>query len=86
VLEMRMNGKERRILREIEEALAREDPQFAQRIAAINRIEGADAMAYPEAGNHRAGSQIKHRLQLLFLAVLTVVTVMAVLVLVRFTG
>ncbi|WP_336212367.1 DUF3040 domain-containing protein [Nonomuraea sp. LPB2021202275-12-8] len=40
---MSLSGKERRILAEIEQALERDDPELARRVAAINRIEsGAD--------------------------------------------
>lgn len=43
---MSLTWKERRSLLEIEEALTREDPQFVDRIRAINRIEeGGDAAA-----------------------------------------
>jgi hypothetical protein len=44
VIAMSLSGKERRILAEIEHALALEDPDLARRVAAINSIEsGADA-------------------------------------------
>ncbi len=36
---MSMSGKERRILAEIEQALERDDPELARRVAAINDIE-----------------------------------------------
>ncbi|MFG3436190.1 DUF3040 domain-containing protein [Nonomuraea sp. NPDC047897] len=36
---MGLSGKERRILAEIEHALALEDPDLARRVAAINSIE-----------------------------------------------
>ncbi|MDR8409653.1 DUF3040 domain-containing protein [Nonomuraea sp. 3-1Str] len=36
---MSLSGKERRILAEIEYALALEDPDLARRVAAINSIE-----------------------------------------------
>ncbi len=36
---MSLSGKERRILAEIEQALEREDPELARRVAAINKIE-----------------------------------------------
>lgn len=39
VIAMGLSGKERRILAEIEHALALEDPDLARRVAAINSIE-----------------------------------------------
>jgi ribose 1,5-bisphosphokinase PhnN len=39
VIAMTLSGRERRILAEIEQALEREDPELAQRVAAINKIE-----------------------------------------------
>lgn len=39
VIGMGLSGRERRILAEIEQALEREDPDLAKRVAAINRIE-----------------------------------------------
>jgi hypothetical protein len=46
---MGLSGRERRILAQIEQALEREDPELAKRVAAINRIEaggGTFAQAY----------------------------------------
>lgn len=46
VIMMSLNGKERRILAEIEQALELEDPELAKRVAAINMIEsGGETLA-----------------------------------------
>ncbi|WP_162795011.1 DUF3040 domain-containing protein [Nonomuraea lactucae] len=39
---MSLTGKERRILAEMEHALALEDPDLARRVAAINSIESGE--------------------------------------------
>ncbi|MCK2221812.1 DUF3040 domain-containing protein [Actinomadura sp. ATCC 31491] len=41
---MGLSGRERRILAQIEQALEREDPELARRVAAINRIEAGDGL------------------------------------------
>ncbi|MEO3871748.1 DUF3040 domain-containing protein [Nonomuraea sp. B12E4] len=52
VIAMSLTGRERRILAEIELALEREDPELAQRVAAINKIE-SDGNAFPHACGDR---------------------------------
>ncbi|MGN9838443.1 DUF3040 domain-containing protein [Nonomuraea sp. H19] len=49
---MSLSGRERRILAEIELALEREDPELAERVAAINRIE-SDGGIFPQAYGDR---------------------------------
>ncbi|HEX4817224.1 MAG TPA: DUF3040 domain-containing protein [Nonomuraea sp.] len=49
---MSLSGRERRILAQIEEALEREDPDLARRVAAINKIE-AGGEFYPQAYGER---------------------------------
>ncbi|WP_143043855.1 DUF3040 domain-containing protein [Nonomuraea jiangxiensis] len=49
---MSLSGRERRILAEIEQALEREDPELAQRVAAINKIEG-EGNTFPQAYGER---------------------------------
>jgi len=46
---MSLSGRERRILAEIEQALEREDPELAKRVAAINKIESGGEAAPAEA-------------------------------------
>ncbi|QYC39123.1 hypothetical protein Nocox_07490 [Nonomuraea coxensis DSM 45129] len=41
---MGLSGRERRILAQIEQALEREDPELARRVAAINRIEAVGGL------------------------------------------
>ncbi|MFD1936628.1 MULTISPECIES: hypothetical protein [Nonomuraea] len=45
IIVMSMTWKERRSLFDIEDALARDDAEFVERINAINRIEADDASA-----------------------------------------
>ncbi|MBF8192905.1 DUF3040 domain-containing protein [Nonomuraea sp. K274] len=49
---MSLSGRERRILDEIEQALEREDPELAERVAAINRIESG-GNAFPQSYGER---------------------------------
>ncbi|MFC4114927.1 DUF3040 domain-containing protein [Nonomuraea zeae] len=49
---MSLSGRERRILAEIEQALEREDPDLAKRVAAINKIE-SDGDGFPQAYGDR---------------------------------
>ncbi|MEV1178647.1 DUF3040 domain-containing protein [Nonomuraea sp. NPDC049784] len=49
---MSLSGKERRILAEIEQALERDDPELAKRVAAINRIE-SDGNIFPQSYTDR---------------------------------
>ncbi|MGW0804890.1 DUF3040 domain-containing protein [Nonomuraea sp. NPDC002799] len=54
---MSLSGRERRILAQMEQALARDDPELAKRVAAINEIEAgkieAAGGAFPQAHGNR---------------------------------
>lgn len=73
VITMSMTGRERRLLAEIERALAQEDPQYVERIAAINRVQAGESS--PPAENE-AAPWIERRAWLLLLAALTVITLL----------
>ncbi|MGI5286500.1 DUF3040 domain-containing protein [Nonomuraea polychroma] len=77
---MRLTGRERRTLAEIEEALVRDDPAFAKRLAAINRIEAGDIPARPASWAF-GPLQIERRVVLLLLTALGVISLLVIAVL-----
>ncbi|MGP3919823.1 DUF3040 domain-containing protein [Nonomuraea sp. 10N515B] len=81
VIFMSLTGRERRTLAEIEDALVREDPAFAQRIAAINRIEAGDTPVRPASSAFWPRPWIERRVVLLLLAALGVITLLVIAVL-----
>ncbi|WP_345575581.1 DUF3040 domain-containing protein [Nonomuraea rosea] len=77
---MSLSGRERRILAEIEQALEREDPDLAKRVAAINKIE-AGGEGFPQAYGDRFRMWALAHVWVLFTigAVLIVLLLLAVL-------
>ncbi|MCP2345503.1 DUF3040 domain-containing protein [Nonomuraea roseoviolacea] len=81
VIAMGLSGKERRILAEIEHALALEDPDLARRVAAINSIE-AGGEGYMRPYGERARGWVRRHVWLIVLSVLLVVALLTLAVLV----
>ncbi|MFG6199144.1 DUF3040 domain-containing protein [Nonomuraea sp. JJY05] len=80
VMAMSLSGKERRILAEIEQALEREDPELAKRVAAINKIE-SDGDIFPRAYGDRLRMWVLAHVWMIFSAgaLLIVLLLLAVL-------
>ncbi|MEW9547454.1 DUF3040 domain-containing protein [Nonomuraea sp. NPDC050783] len=70
---MGLSGRERRILAQIEQALEREDPELARRVAAINRIEAGDGLPQRPCGDRVRGWALAHPWAVLVGAVLVMV-------------
>ncbi|GAA2379052.1 hypothetical protein GCM10010404_39240 [Nonomuraea africana] len=83
LIRMSMTGNERRILEEIEQALMREDPAFAERIATIYRIECGEASPAPI---QRRQPRIERRVWILLLGALTVIVILVSAVLMSYQG
>ncbi|MDP4510531.1 DUF3040 domain-containing protein [Nonomuraea turcica] len=74
---MPLTWRERRILAEIEDALAREDPQLVERMTAIHNVESG---AGPSRG--RSLPRLERRVWLLLLTALAVIALLIIAVLV----
>ncbi|MBN6052357.1 DUF3040 domain-containing protein, partial [Nonomuraea sp. RK-328] len=79
---MGLTGKERRILAEIEHALALEDPDLARRVAAINSIEAGSGEGYMRPYGERARGWVRRHVWLIVLSVLLVVALLTLAVLI----
>ncbi|PZG12774.1 DUF3040 domain-containing protein [Nonomuraea aridisoli] len=73
---MGLSGRERRILAEIERALEQEDPDFARRLAEIERVEAERARAGRWRGRLPRGRAF-HAWVILVLGLLVIVLLLA---------